>query len=206
MHRTATHFLQGLDSDWAKAIKTVGPCTHRPPAGREPHEALARAVAYQQLTPKAGDAILKRLVACAGGTFPTPAKLLTMPVESLRACGFSARKAATLQAIAQGALDGLVPSSAAARTMADEELVACLTTLKGIGRWSAEIVLIFGLGRMDILPVDDYGVREGYRLLKNLPQAPTPAALRAVGQNWAPHRTVASWYLWHLPRPAKKRA
>jgi DNA-3-methyladenine glycosylase II len=194
-------FLAGHDADWARLIAWVGPCRHDPKAAREPCEALVRAIAYQQLTAKAGDAIIGRLKALfEGRDFPTPEDLLATGFDPLRACGFSAGKIATIQAIAQGALDGLVPSRNLAATMDDEALIERMVAIKGIGRWTVEMLLMYSLERMDVLPVDDFGVREGYRVLKSLPEQPKPKQLRAIAQAWSPHRTVAAWYLWRVPR------
>ncbi|MCZ0734846.1 DNA-3-methyladenine glycosylase family protein [Phreatobacter sp. AB_2022a] len=200
-YEASTAFLRAVDADWARLIDHVGPCRHDPKAAREPYEALVRAIAYQQLTAKAGDAIIGRLKAIATDDgFPRPEALLAADVETLRACGFSAAKIATIKAIADGALSGLVPSRETADGLGDEALVDRLITIKGIGRWTVEMLLMYSLERMDVLPVDDFGVREGYRALKSLPHQPSPRLLREIGKAWAPHRTVASWYLWRMPR------
>lgn len=194
-------FLSRHDEDWARLIDLVGPCRHDPKAAREPYEALVRAVAYQQLTARAGDAIIGRLRdRFEGRDFPGPEDLVEANFDLLRACGFSASKIATIKAVAQGALDGLVPTRALATTMDDETLIARMTGIKGIGRWTVEMLLMYSLERMDVLPVDDFGVREGYRVLKSLPEQPKPRVLREISQAWAPHRTVAAWYLWRMPR------
>jgi DNA-3-methyladenine glycosylase II len=124
----------------------------------------------------------------------------------MRACGFSARKIETIRGIAAATLSGAVPDLAAAQRLSDDELIARLSALKGIGRWTVEMFLIYSLARPDILPVDDFGVREGYRLLKSLAVAPTPKAMALIGQVWSPHRTSAAWYLWRLPRPVKAKS
>jgi DNA-3-methyladenine glycosylase II len=179
----------------------VGPCRHDPKAAREPYEALVRAIAYQQLTAKAGDAIIGRLKALFGGQdFPTPEELIAAEFDALRASGFSASKIATIKAIAEGTTTGVIPTRAIAATMDDEDLIARMVAIKGIGRWTVEMLLMYSLERMDILPADDFGVREGYRALKSLDEQPKPKALREISQAWAPHRTVASWYLWRMPR------
>lgn len=199
-YRRAARFLAGLDQDWARHIAAVGPCRHETKPVREPYEALVRAIAYQQLHVRAGDAILGRLLALYPDvSFPTPAQLLASTVESQRACGFSAAKLATVRGIAQAALDGVVPILEEARQLPDEALIGRLTSLRGVGRWTVEMFLIYSLERSDILPVDDFGVREGYRRLKGLEQAPTPRQMREIGAAWSPWRTVAAWYLWRLP-------
>lgn len=196
---TAVAFLCALDQDWNRAIKRIGPCLHSAKECRTPFQALVRAVAYQQISTKVGDAILGRLVARFPETaFPTPEDLCTADIETLRACGFSARKSATLQCLGQQALEGLIPSREDALSMNDEELIKRITTIKGIGRWTVEMMMIYTLDRLDILPVDDFGIREGYRRLKGLEAQPTAKTLYTIGLAWSPHRTIASWYLWRI--------
>jgi DNA-3-methyladenine glycosylase II len=200
----AAAFLAAIDPDWARLVAQVGPCGHEPKPTREPYEALVRAVAYQQLHVKAGDAILARMLALyPGSDFPLPAPLLDTDPQAMRACGFSARKTETIRGIAAATLKGVVPDLATALALPDEELVTRLSALKGIGRWTVEMFLIYSLGRADILPADDFGVREGYRLLKSLETAPPAKAMAAIGADWSPHRTAAAWYLWRVPRAAK---
>jgi DNA-3-methyladenine glycosylase II len=199
-YAAAEAFLRGHDKDWAALIHLVGPCRHDPKAAREPYEALVRAIAYQQLTAKAGDAMIDRLKALAGSAFPTPGQITALDPMQLRACGFSAAKTATIQAIAQSAAAGVVPTRVAADQMDNETLITRLVSIKGVGRWTVEMLLMYSLERMDVLPADDFGVREGYRMLKSLPGQPKPRAMRELAQAWSPHRTVASWYLWRIPR------
>lgn len=204
MHNTsfleASQFLSALDADWAQLVQHIGPCSLETKAEREPYEALARAVAYQQLSTKVGDVILQRFIAYFGQSFPSPAQLTNAQFDDLRACGFSGRKIETLQGIAQARLNGIIPSREEADEMSDEALIERLITLKGIGRWTVEMMLIFTLERQDVLPVDDLGVREGYKRLKNLTEAPTPKILKQIGEAWQPYRTAASWYLWRVPK------
>lgn len=200
-HQSATRFLRTVDDDWARAIDLIGPCTLTPNAFHEPYEALVQAIAYQQLTAKAGDAIIGRFKALYPDTaFPSPTQLLATDIERLRACGFSYTKIQTIRGIAEGAVSGLVPPRDEAVAMDDAALIERLVTLKGVGRWTVEMLLIFSLERPDVLPVDDFGVREGYRALKSLAEQPKPKALHLIGEAWAPYRTVASWYLWRVPR------
>ncbi|MFT0866756.1 DNA-3-methyladenine glycosylase family protein [Pseudomonas sp. CAM1A] len=193
----AAAWLAGQDADWARHIAAVGPCLHRATPGREPYEALVRAIAYQQLHARAAEAILGRLLALfAQADFPSPAQLLAVPPEVMRGCGFSASKTATLHGIAQASLEGIVPCRAEALALDDQVLIERLVALRGVGRWTVEMLLIYSLERSDILPVDDFGVREGYRRMKGLEKAPTPAQMRVLGGAWSPYRTVAAWYLW----------
>lgn len=196
----ARAFLAGLDADWARHVAAVGPCLHQAKPTREPYEALVRAIAYQQLHARAGDAILGRFLGLYGsGAFPSPAQILASDIEQLRACGFSASKIVTLRGIAEATLSGVVPDYATALEMDDEALIERLTRLRGIGRWTVEMLLIYSLERLDILPADDFGVREGYRRLKGLAQQPTRKQMIEIGQALRPYRTVAAWYLWRVP-------
>jgi len=196
----AADFLAGLDDDWARHIAATGPCRHEAKPAREPFEALVRAIAYQQLHAKAGDAILGRLLALyPGEAFPSPEQLLATDPERQRSCGFSATKLATIRGIALATVDRVVPTREEASLLPDDVLIDRLVTLRGVGRWTVEMFLIYTLERLDILPVDDYGVREGYRRLKHLEKAPAPRQMRDIGKAWSPYRTVAAWYLWRIP-------
>ena len=196
----AAQALASQDADWAAHIAAIGPCRLQAGPPQQPCEALIRAIAYQQLHARAGDAILARLLALYPERgFPSAGQLLDTDPQQLRACGFSAAKLAAILGIAQATQDGLVPERDAALAMADDALIARLITLKGVGRWTAEMFLIYSLGRSDVLPADDFGVREGYRRLKGLAQAAKPRQMREIGQAWQPYRTVATWYLWRVP-------
>jgi DNA-3-methyladenine glycosylase II len=197
----ASIFLAGLDEDWRRHIESIGPCLLQPKPARDPYEALMRAIAYQQLHAKAGDAIIGRLLGLhPSGAFPGPEQILATDVAQLRGCGFSASKIATLQGIAQATLDGIVPDYATAQAMDDEALIKRLVTLRGVGRWTVEMLLIYSLERPDILPADDFGVREGYRRLKGLETQPRSRQMSEIGRTWSPYRTVAAWYLWRVPK------
>lgn len=196
----ASLFLAAIDSDWAKLIKLIGPKPDSTTDQRAPYEALVRAVAYQQLHGKAASAILSRLLALYGGQFPEPADLLASDIADLRACGFSGRKISYIINLAEASLAGQIPDYVTALAMDDEALIAQLTALPGIGRWTVEMMLMHTLGRADILPVDDLGVREGYRRMKGLSAAPTARSLKESGLTWSPHRSTAAWYLWQVPR------
>lgn len=200
LYRQAEAFLSSVDTDWAQLVHTVGPCLHEVKPAREPYEALIRAIAFQQLHARAGNAILARMLALFPDTsFPTPAQLVQTDITVLRSCGYSATKVAAIQGIAQAALDGVVPTGEAARNMSDDALISRLVTLRGVGRWTVEMFLMYTMARPDILPADDFGVREGYRRLKQLERAPTRGQLIELAKAWQPYRTIASWYLWRVP-------
>lgn len=198
LYQPVIDHLSLIDEDWARLINLAGPCTHQSEPAREPYEALIRAVAYQQLHARAADAIIARFLRLYSHRFPKPNQILTTAFDDLRACGFSARKTGTIRGIAEGALSGLVPSRDIADGMPDEELIARLTELPGIGRWTVEMLLIFTLGRADIMPADDLGIREGYRFLKSLDVIPNRRQMENIGLLCSPYRTTAAWYLWRV--------
>ncbi|WP_025869835.1 DNA-3-methyladenine glycosylase family protein [Methylobacillus glycogenes] len=202
MSHNAAEFLASLDQDWAKLVSAIGPYLPTPQASHDPFEALIRAVAYQQLHGKAAAAILQRLLLQFDGQFPSAAALLAIDPELLRSCGFSRRKAATILGLAQAQLDGIIPAREQALLMEDKQLITSLSSLPGIGPWSVEMLLMHNLGRPDILPVTDFGVRDGYRRLKGWTQMPSPRELQQLGLAWSPHRSAAAWYLWRVPRQA----
>lgn len=178
-------------------MKRVGPFTMQVEELRSPFMALARSIAYQQLTGKAAATIFGRVVERVGeGKRFTPEAVLALPVESLREAGLSGAKTAALRDLAAKALEGEVPTLARARRMSDAALVEHLTKVRGIGQWTVEMLLIFRLGRPDVLPVDDYGVRKGFMRAYGLAEMPKPKELLAYGERWRPWRTVASWYMW----------
>ncbi|GBR04926.1 DNA-3-methyladenine glycosylase family protein [Acetobacter oeni] len=206
-HATVLHpaepFLAAADPDFAELIRRVGPCRLEPDHTGEPYEALIRAVLYQQLHGRAAAAIFGRLKALSDGRCPSPEDLLTYSFEALRGCGLSARKIATVQAVAEASLNGVVPARAKAESMETEDLIARITSLRGIGRWTVEMLLIFTLGKPDIMPVDDFGVSEGWRKLKGLETRLRPRQLGEATLCLAPWRSAAAWYLWRAAAEGK---
>lgn len=189
-----------------RAIASVGPCTLKPETKRAPYESLMRAIAHQQLNGKAAETILGRFCALYPGTkFPKPEQVLTTKATALRSVGFSEAKVRALLDIADKTLAGVVPTGRAIARMSDDAIIERLVSVRGVGRWTVEMLLIFQLGREDVLPVDDFGVRSGFRTLKKLADMPTPKELRAYGERWAPHRTTAAWYLWRVADRAKAK-
>jgi len=185
-------------------IRRVGPCL-LVAQEREPYEALVRAIAHQQVHGRAAEAILGRFLALhPGHAFPPPGLVLETPVGALRGCGFSGSKVAAIRDIAERTVGGLVPTLKVAARLDDATLIERLVQIRGVGRWTVEMLLMFTLGRPDVLPVDDFGVREGYRLLHALEAQPKPRVLAEIGAAWAPHRSTAAWYLWRAADEAKK--
>jgi DNA-3-methyladenine glycosylase II len=202
---SAEQHLSAQDEDFALLIARVGP-SRLATASREPYEALVRAVAHQQLHGRAAERILGRLLELhPGEAFPTPASLLALPDEAFRACGFSGSKATAIRSICDHAARGVVPSADEAAALADETLIERLVAIRGVGRWTVEMLLIFTLGRPDVLPVDDFGVREGWKLIKRLDAQPRPRELARIGEAWGPWRSTAAWYLWRASDEAKRR-
>jgi DNA-3-methyladenine glycosylase II len=179
----------------AALLATVGPCDIRPRRPRRTHFAeLARAICYQQLAGPAATAIHGRFEALFDGA-PTPEAVLAAPVASLRAAGLSGAKTTSIRDLAERVEAGDVELDRVAR-LRDAEIVRELTLVRGIGRWTAEMFLIFQLGRLDVWPVDDFGVRKGYARIYSLAEAPKPRALEALGDSFRPYRSVAAWYCW----------
>ncbi len=204
MSRLAVRHLS-QDAAWAELIARIGRPHLQVERGRSPYEALLRAIAHQQLHGTAARAILARFQALYdAGTFPSPAQVLSTPEAALRGCGFSTAKIACLREISARAMDGTVPTRRQAALLSDAELIERLTGIRGVGRWTVEMLLIFTLGRPDVLPVDDFGVRDGYQALYQLPEQPKPRELAAIGEAWAPFRSTAAWYLWRASDEAKR--
>ena len=189
-----------------KLALRYGPCVIEKRPGRAPYQALMEAVAHQQLNGTAANTILKRFRALTPGVkFPKPEQVLALPVEAMRGAGFSAAKVLALRDIAQKTLDGVVPSARAIAKFSDEEIIARLIELRGVGRWTVEMLLIFQLGRPDVWPVDDFGVRNGFRIAHKLPEMPKPKTLLEPAERWRPFRSAAAWYFWRVADNEKQR-
>ena len=191
---------------FAALIGRVGPPRLDIQRQRSPYEALVRAIAHQQLHGRAAEAILGRFSALfPGDDFPAPDAVLATAETALRGCGFSGGKVAAIRDICAKALDGTVPTRRQSLRLTDEALIERLISIRGVGRWTVEMLLIFTLGRPDVLPVDDFGVREGYRVLHGLAAQPKPKALGEIGLAWAPHRSLATWYLYRAAEEARRQ-
>lgn len=191
---------------WMARLGPIDPEGWRKPL--DPVDALARAILYQQLSGKAAATIVARVEAATGARRLRPAAFAGIDDPTLRACGVSGNKLLALRDLCRRAEAGEVPSARRMAAIDDATLVERLTAVRGIGRWSVEMLLIFRLGRPDVLPIDDLGVRRGLQVLDGLEAPPTPKALLARGEAWAPYRTLASLYLWRIadgegvPEPA----
>lgn len=197
MNQPALQHLRRADKVLARVIKKVGPCPLAPRRGVPPYQALVKSVTYQQLNGKAAETIFRRLLALfPGKKFPAPEDIVAAPEEKLRSAGLSRAKTAAIKDIAAKTLDGVVPPRRVIAKMSDAEIIERLTTIRGVGPWTVEMLLMFTLGRPDVLPATDYGVRSGFARVYGLKALPSPKELLAHGERWQPHRTVASWYLW----------
>jgi DNA-3-methyladenine glycosylase II len=196
--------LRERDAKLGALIDRVGPFAMRLDPSPSPFESLLEAILYQQLHGKAAATIHRRVREYFGGD-PAPQPLIDTPDERLRACGVSGNKIKAMKDLAAKTLDGTVPTHAAIKKMSDADIVERLTEVRGIGPWTVEMLLIFRMGRPDVLPVTDYGVRKGYALtFMRIPKSralaaedlPKPDVVFKRGQRWKPFRSVASWYLW----------
>jgi DNA-3-methyladenine glycosylase II len=193
--------LAKVDPILANVIRAAGKLTHTTSAQHSPFHSLARAIAHQQLNGTAAESIFGRFVGLyavdgVGAAMLEAQMVLETPDDKLRAVGLSFAKIASIKDLARKTLDGVVPPSEILHTLGDDEIVARITQVRGIGRWTVEMMLMSRLGRPDVLPIDDFGVRNGFRLAYGLRGMPTPRALAEYGARWAPYRSVAAWYLW----------
>ena len=195
MHRTSIVHLKRADDVLARVIERVGPCRFRPRSKGTHFDALLRSIVFQQLSGKAAGTILDRVLALYGGRYPRPAELLDTREEALRAAGLSRQKLAYLRDLAAKVDSGEVPLARLGR-LPDEEVIAHLTRVSGIGRWTAQMFLMFRLGRPDVLPELDLGIQNAIQRAYDLPKRPAPVDVLRIGETWRPHATIASWYLW----------
>ena len=206
MTPAAHKHLAGCDPVMRRLIREHGKCDLTPETRRPPFQSLVMAVAHQQLNGTAANNILDRFKKLfPGRRFPRAEDLASVTDKQLRACGFSFAKIASIRDIAAKTLNGAVPASRQLVKLPDNEIVERLTEVRGVGRWTVEMLLIFQLGRPDVLPADDFGVRNGFRHAYKKREMPTVKELLAFGERWRPHRTTAAWYLWCAADAARKR-
>ena len=194
----AVKYLSSVDATLGKLIARAGPFEMPIRTMHNPFEALARNIIYQQLHGNAAAAIHQRVLALFGKKKLSPQDILEASDESLRGAGLSGAKLVALKDLAAKTLDGTVPTLARLRRMGDEEIIEKLIQVRGIGRWTVEMLLIFRLGRPDVLPVGDFAVCKGFSIVYGLKDLPKPKELIHYGERWKPFRSVASWYLWRV--------
>ena len=202
-HEDAHQLLRASHPRMAELIARARRYNITPTVSIRPFDALAESIAYQQLSGKAAATIFGRVRALyPKRKWLDPEQLLATPDETLRAAGLSRAKTAALKDLAAKTIDGTVPAGRALIRMSDDEIVTRLTAVRGIGRWTVEMLLLFDLGRPDVWPVDDYGVRKGFAKTFGRRKLPTPKQLMKLGEKWRPYRSVAAWYFWRaLDKP-----
>lgn len=214
-HTAALAYLSSADRKLARIIAKAGECRLQMETTQSIFEALLEAIVYQQLNGKVAATILGRVKALFPDNsgrlrtrrglvarFPTPQQVRDASPELLRSAGLSQAKMLAIKDLAEKTIEGIVPSARQAHKMSDEELIEHLVQVRGIGRWTVEMLLIFRLGRPDVLSADDYGVRKGFAKIHKMTELPKPKALLAYGERWRPHRSVACWYLWRAAEMA----
>jgi DNA-3-methyladenine glycosylase II len=192
--RSVTH-LKRIDPVLASVIDIVGPCRIRLSTDGSHFQALTRSIVFQQLSGKAAGTILGRFNALYPGNVPTPEQVLATSDEQLRGVGLSRQKIGYMRDLSLKVSSGELPLDAV-ESMADDDLIAHLVQVKGIGRWTAQMFLMFRLGRLDVLPELDLGIQNAVKKAYRMRKRPTPKQIRKIGAKWSPHATVASWYLW----------
>jgi DNA-3-methyladenine glycosylase II len=199
-HRRAVTYLKRADPRLAKVIDAVGACTFEPAEHLAHFTAISRSIVFQQLSGKAASTIYGRFAALFADETPVASALLALSEDQLRSVGLSRQKIGYLRDLATRVQAGEIPIDTL-HELSDDEIIAALTSVKGIGRWTAQMFLMFRLGRPDVLPDLDLGIQKGIQRAYSMRKLPSPKRVLEVGAKWAPYRTVASWYLWRSLDP-----
>jgi 3-methyladenine DNA glycosylase/8-oxoguanine DNA glycosylase len=199
---TAVDHLRASDETLARVIDGVGPFRLQLIGASSIFGALAQSIIYQQLNGRAAATIFARFCALFPGTDPTAEQLLAVSEDELRGAGLSRSKLLSLRDLAGKSVSGEIPTLAEIRHMGDEAIIERLISVRGVGRWTVEMLLIFRLGRPDVLPADDYGIRKGFARAYTAGELPARKDVETYGLRWKPYRTVASWYLWRIAEQA----
>jgi DNA-3-methyladenine glycosylase II len=207
----SAHVMRNLsraDKKLARVIRRVGCFPTKKQKPQPPFASLLQSIVYQQLAGKAAATIFGRVKALGASGFPTPEEILALEDVQLRTAGLSRQKIAAVKDLAARTLDGTVPPLAKLRRMSEEEILERLTQVRGIGEWSVQMFLIFRLGRADVLPIHDLGIRKGFQIVYGYEDVPKPQVILEYGERWRPYRSIASWYLWRAAdeKSAKKSA
>jgi len=200
--------LSQVDRQLARVIRRVGCFPTQKQKPQSPFASLLQSIVYQQLAGKAASTIFGRVKALGASGFPTPEEILALEDAQLRAAGLSRQKIAAVKDLAARSLDGTVPPLTELRRMREEEILERLTQVRGIGEWSVQMFLMFRLGRPDVLPIHDLGIRKGFQIVYGHEDVPKPQVILEYGERWRPYRSIASWYLWRAAdeKGAKKSA
>tara|TARA_B110000037_G_scaffold72447_1_gene87242 strand:+ start:445 stop:1104 length:660 start_codon:yes stop_codon:yes gene_type:complete len=197
-YKEASDFLSKIDADWETLIKKIGVFSPKIGHDLEPYQSLIKSVIFQQLHPKAGNAIFERFLMIFNNEFPDDKSILEKSSIEIKSCGLSQNKLLTILEIAYQNTINKLPTSIKIISMADDEIIKLFTKIKGIGEWTAQMLLIFNLGRLDIMPHNDLAIRRNYQKLKRLANPITPKEIIEISAAWSPYRSVASWYLWRF--------
>ena len=198
-YQTALDFISQNDKTLGRYIKKVGPCTLTTSRNQNPFSSLLTAIVYQQLHAKAAETILNRFLALyPGKRFPAPEDVLKTNEKKMLAAGLSRSKMLSIKDLALKTKEGVVPSLRQIKKMSNEEIQIRLTSIRGIGRWTVDMFLIFKLGRLDVVAATDYGVRQGFKLVYKLEELPTPEQIEEKSKKWQPYASLASWYFWRV--------
>jgi len=197
-YKEASDFLFKLDPDWESLIKKKGVCSLKISHNLEPYQSLIKSVIFQQLHPKAGNAIFGRFLLIFNNKFPDDKSILEKSSIEIKSCGLSQNKLLAILEIASQSASKELPTSSEIIKMSDNEIIKLFTTIKGIGEWTVQMLLIFNLGRLDIIPQNDLAIRKNYQKLKRLTNPITPKEITRISTIWSPYRSVASWYLWQV--------
>jgi len=195
--RKAIAHLRKVDPRLGEVIDTIGPYKGWPSGNGTHFDAVARSIVFQQLSGKAAGTIHGRFQGLYGGRTPQPEELATTSDEQLRSIGLSRQKSAYLKDLGARVASGQLPIETL-HELTDEEIITALTQVKGIGRWTAQMFLMFRLGRLDVLPDLDLGIQKGMQKAYRLRKLPTPERVKKIGAKWAPYRSIGSWYMWRL--------
>ena len=197
-YKEASDFLSKIDADWEILVKKIGIFSPKISHDLEPYQSLIKSVIFQQLHPKAGNAIFERFLMIFNNEFPDDKSILEKSSIEIKSCGLSQNKLLTILEIAYQNTINKLPTSIKIISMADDEIIKLFTKIKGIGEWTAQMLLIFNLGRLDIMPHNDLAIRRNYQKLKRLANPITPKEIIEISAAWSPYRSVASWYLWRF--------
>lgn len=205
MNKRAIEHVRAREPRMVDWIERIGPIRMPNRRSSDPYLALLEAIAYQQLAGSAAKKIWDRVVALFGDEGPVPHRLIATSEAQLRSAGLSRNKALSMRDIATRTLAGEVPDAAGMKRMSNDEIIASLTQIRGVGQWTAEMLLIFTLRRPDVMPATDYGIRKGYQVLYRKREMPTPTQVLKKAEIWQPYRTTAALYLWRIADAAKEK-
>ena len=191
-----TKFLSSIDQDWNLLISAVGPCKLNLSTELEPYQALIKSVIFQQLRPASASAIFNRFTQYFDNDFPTAKQIIDTPKNKLKECGLSTNKLSTIIGIANQEENEGLENRKGFEIMSDIQIIQKLTRIKGIGEWTAQMLMIFNLGRLDIFPASDFAIKKNYSLFKNIALPINIKNLSKISEEWKPFRSIAAWYLW----------